>query len=167
MAWAQTDQADVLTAIRDRLISQIEDLNESTCFITLEPVPPMVGSVGGEFVTVCPDNGQFADGVFEGAGEAFLEEDGGVIVSAFARIRLDRNERAEYALTEASRGLLKVWKPAILKALSGQQLTDAGGNDILDNLLQPAGFSKPKIAPESDLIGFSLHFNTDFDWDLS
>lgn len=166
MTWAQTDQGDILAAIRDKLITDIADFNDSTCFLTLKPVPPLIGSAGNLFCTVCPDNSSFNEGVFEGAGEAFLEENGGAIVSVFSRIRLDRNQRATEALTNAARGLLNVYKKAVLKALAGQQLTDADGNEILDNLLMPSGFTTPQLA-EEDVIGFSLHFHTDFDWNLS
>lgn len=166
MAWSSTKQSAVLIAIRDRLINQIAKLNDSTCFLSLRPVPPQKpGSVHNEFVTICPMDSQFNESVFEGAGAAALEENAGVIVTIFSRIKLDRNEHATQALTNATRGLLSIWKPDVLAALTEHNLTD-GVSEILDNLLMPRSCQSPDTGDEG-LIGLSIYFDTDFDWELS
>lgn len=167
MAWAKTDQGAVLLAIRDRLIDQLApDFNNSTCYLSMKPVPPVTpSSVHNIFCTIAPDNGTFNEGVFEGAGEDHVEEDGGVIISVFSRIKTDRVEHATEALTNATRGLLSVWKKRVLKAISGQNLQDADGNEIFDNLPMPRISNIPNLA-DDELVGFSLSFDTDFDWDL-
>lgn len=165
MAWAKTDQADVLTAIQARLKDQIPTLNDSTCFLTLRPVPPSIGSAGNEFVTICPMDSQFNEPVFDGAGEEALEENGGVIVTIFSRIRLDRNDRATQVLTNTTRGILKVLKKQVLAALTNHDLLDTDGDSILDNPLMPRSCQAPDTG-EEDLIGLSIYFDTDFDWDI-
>jgi hypothetical protein len=166
MAWTQTDQADVLTAIQLRLKTAL-GLADSTCFLSLRPVPPVSpAAAGNEFVTICPMDSQFNEGVFEGAGEAALEENAGVIVTVFTRIRLDRNEHATQALTNATRGLLKKWKKDILEALAGHELLDADGESVLVNQLMPRSCQAPDTGEEG-LIGLSIYFDTDFDWSLN
>ena len=166
MARVATTQVDVLEAVISRLISQLTELKASNCYLSLEPYPD-------ERIThplcciVSPMGGVYDATVFEGAGSNSLIENSGVIVSVWSNLKLDQSGHAERVLNDAARGLI-VLKRKILMALTGHDLLDSDGNQILVALMAPRQAEHPqKGVMKDNLTGFSLMFSTDFEWDLS
>ena len=165
MAQAPTTHVVILNAIVDRLISQIDEFNRSTCVISIDPMPA-VNIDHNLFCTVSPNDGSFLEDVFVGAGENSLIEQTATVVTLWSAIRLGRRGVDKELLTNRSRGLLTK-KRDILKALTGYMLTD-GEDDILTNYLQPISAMRPMPPePEERLGDMQLVFKTEFEWDLA
>jgi hypothetical protein len=167
MSRVDTNQATVLQAVVDRLIASVvtdPKLTDETCFASLFPVPPLL-LPSNLFLTVAPIEGQFEPGLHEGGGIYQTSEEAGVVVTVFTRMLLDRGGRSVKVLTESTRGLLVV-KRLVLKALSGHDLVDPVGNQLLRNLMAPLNCDPPKFLDEDKIGYLSLRFSTDFDWDL-
>ncbi len=167
MACRSTTQADVLLRVRDRLIARISGLTDTTCFLTLEPEPPMELK-SNLFVTVCPMSGRFDDGALTGGGQEVAIEEAGVIVTIWSACKLDKAGEATAALTDTTRGVL-VLKRKILQALTSHDLLDANGNKMLVDYMQPVTSDIPRasVYGETQKIGVPLAFSTNFAWDLS
>lgn len=164
-----TDQVDVLQAVVSRLIREVDKFTDTNCFLTAEPPDEPPANVRNNlFCTVSPTNGQFDQGVHEGGGINTTFEDAGVEIVIFNAVKLDRVGHDSALLTEASRGLL-VLKKQILKALSGHDLQDGNGEEILINLMAPLLSKNPRSSKgkEGAVGDLSLQFSTDFEWDLT
>lgn len=70
---SRATQDEILIAIRDRLRSAIDVLNDSNCFVTDQPIPWHMPK-GAYCVTVAPGEGTFPTEFFEGGGNATLTE---------------------------------------------------------------------------------------------
>lgn len=163
MARVASTQAEVLEAIVERLISQIEQLADNTCFLSLTPEPP-VNVSQNLFVTVAPLAGTFGEGEFEGGGENVTFERAGVVVTIFSAIKLDRVAHAAEILLDKNRGLLE-WKRKILRTLAGHDPTVEGGDETLTELVTPLDSSP--ITYDGKHARLMLTFSTDIDWDLT
>lgn len=163
MAVVATNQVDVLNAVVARLIAQVSGLNSSTCFISDTPEPP-AASQNNLFVTVAPTGGRFDEEAQIGAGAAELIEYVGFAVTIWSAMKLDRNEHANYLLTDATRGLLAV-KKSVLKALVGHNLQVTGG-DALVAYIRAINSSPPGYT-QGGLGRITLTFSSEFLWDLS
>lgn len=87
-------QDEILIAIRDRLRSAIDVLNDSNCFVTDQPILLHVPN-GAYCVTVAPGERIFPSEFFAGGGNATLTEQGSVIVTPMVCMKLDRPFRSE------------------------------------------------------------------------
>lgn len=169
MARVPTDQETVLTAVVDRLITQVHAFGDKNCFLTAAPLEEIPENVRDQVVcTVSPTDSQFEMDVHEGAGIFSTIEDAGVILNVFNAVKLDRVGHDAAALTHESRGLLRL-KHEILKALSGHDLKNDAGEQILANVMAPMNSGAPrsykqKLGLVSDL---SVTFSCDFEWDLT
>lgn len=158
----------MLQAVVTRLISAVNKFTDTNCFLTAEPPDEPPANVRNNvFCTVSPTNGQFDQEALIGGGFNTVFEEAGVEVVIFNAVKLDRVGHDSALMTEASRGLL-VLKLAILKALSGHDLQDGSGNEILINLMAPLKSENPRSSKGKDgAVGdLSLQFSTDFEWDL-
>ncbi len=161
-----TVQSLVLACITTKLRTALS-LNCSTCYETLDPlVAPNIPPGGNYIVTVALGDGTFPREMQEGGGFYQVEEDSGVVVSAWTKPKLDRPDQARIALHEEARGLLVV-KRKILEALTGQQLFDESGNPLLRNYIYAMHAYRPAQDPASKLYRISVEFGVDFDWDLT
>lgn len=163
----KTTQAEVLLRVQARLISAISSLNVSTCFLTLEPEPPMEVK-GNLFLTVCPMSGQFDEGFMVGAGQAGALESAGVIVTIWSACKLDKAGEAGTALTDATRGILAV-KRKVLAALTSHDLLNSSGQPMLTAYMKPVSSDVPRasVYNTDQKLGLPLAFSTEFIWDLS
>jgi len=161
-----TTQDIVLQAIVKRLCDDSTNLNlnDSTCFLSMYPLPPELPS-SDLFVTVAPGGGQFPAGLQEGGGQYTTGEEASVVVTVFSRAtKLDRAGRSERVLTDNPRGLLH-YKHKILKALASHDL-QWEGDSILMNLIAVLSAEPPEEIKEERVVFLKLHFSTDFMWDL-
>lgn len=159
-----TTQNAVLAATVKRLIDTIQGLTDSTCFVSLFPVPPGPLPPADVFLTVSPAGGQFDPHWHDGGGEYQTFENASVYVTIFSRVKLDRSGRDDQKLTHIPRGLLE-WKRIVLRCLSGQYLTDADGNALLVNAMLP--HTADAAESSEDYTHLRLVFTTDFLWDLT
>lgn len=166
MPCRKTTQTEVLERVRARLLAAIKQLQDPTCYLSLDPEPDE--QVKGDlFVSLAPMGGVFDQEWLTGAGQEGCREQSGVIVSVWSRVMLDKFQSAKAALTDADRGLLP-WKHRILASLTDHDLLDASGNPILTDRMQPVTSDHPKQAMyRQGMTGFSLAFSTNFIWDLS
>ena len=165
MARIATDQETVLDAVVARLIRQMNDVfRAANCYQTVEP-HPQFDVAHGLFCQVSPAEGRFDDPALAGGGAHTCFENAITDVTVFSRVRLDQPNRSEKVLKDASRGLL-VLKRRILTALTGHDLQDADGNEILINLIAPVTATRPTFDPREHVASVSLAFSTDFEWNL-
>lgn len=145
-----------MIAIRDRLRTAIDVLNDSSCFVTDQPIPLHMPS-GAFCVTVAPCEETFPTKFFAGGGDATLNEQGTVIVTPMVCMKLDRPFRSEQALLQLDCGLVW-WKRSILKAFHvwdptnfpgpSWEVTDSDGRSLLRSELQPIRASTPADVPD-------------------
>lgn len=160
-----TTQTDVLSAVVTRLRAEVTELaNESTCFVSDYPYPPP--NVANDlFATVSPVDGRFDEAQQIGAGNESVIEETGIVVTVFSRVKLDRVGKTEFLLQDATRGLLPL-KRKILKALASHRLVNDDDEELLVNYMHAMQGSAPRFDPDLKLGVMSLHFKTDFEWDL-
>ena len=169
MARVATNQSIVLQAVVDRLIGEIPEFSNSTCFLTtVPPDEPPANIRDNLFATVSPTNGRFREDVHEGAGIFGTFEEAGVMVTVFSSIRLDRIGHDSNLMMDTARGLFAI-KHKIIKALSGHDLLDTAGNQILTNYMAPLTSDRPQSSRDAKTAAgdLSLVFSTDFEWDLT
>lgn len=167
MTWTETTQEAVLDAVVARIRSEIDELgNDSTCFVSDYPDPTPSGVVSNLFAIVSPTDGQFGEEEQVGAGAEQVIENTGVVVTVYSTMRLDRPGRIENLLKDDTRGMLPL-KQKLLKALASHNLLDANGNTILVNYMHAGRSTAPRFDREKNMGVMSLHFHTDFEWDLS
>ena len=172
---SRATQDEILVAIRDRLRTAIDVLNDSNCFVTDQPIP--LHMPGGAYcVTVTPGEGTFPFEFFVGGGNATLTEQGSVIITPMVCMKLDRPFRSEQALLLPDRGLLW-WKRAILQALlvwdpsnfpgPSWEVTDPNGRPLLRSELQPIRASAPADVPDhGGWLGMQMIFAMQWDWEM-
>jgi len=162
MSRSDATQSDVLTAITAALRTALA-LDARQCFEVLEPLaPPVIPKGGVYFVTVAPGEGVFVDGE-QAAGNC--TEEWTVIVTAYARVRLDSTDHDQNLLQEASRGLL-VLKGKLLAALVGADPVN-GEEAFMRDLIFAQRAERPGHDGQKGVAWISIHFGVNFDWDLT
>ena len=168
MARIDVTQAIVYERLVARLIEQLPELNERSCFETLYVESPALGVGGDFFVTVAPGGGSFD--LTEGTGEVpandQLMELDTVLVTAYSRIKLQQPGRDELLLRDLTRGLF-VLKGRILKALFAHDLETAGDDAFLRELLRPVRSYKPEYDIKQGIGWLTMEFSISWDWDLA
>lgn len=164
-----TTQMAVLEAAVLTLQLAVKDIDPNQIFVSDTPWPS-IDMNDNLFITVAPASAGFDQDVTEGAGAAFVLENSMIQVTVWSQILSDRYERAERALLDPIRGLLK-WKQTVLKTFAGQQLyADAPENTqpLLTAYLRPTqAMHPPTKQTEDDYSSFSVVFSAPFNWDLS
>jgi len=154
-------QTDVLELVVKHLREQLE-LNERTCWETIEPLAVQIPRGGPFFVTVAPGEGQFEPG--EQAPRNITEE-WSITVTGYTRPKVDSTDHDEKLLRDAARGLLVV-KHKILKALVGEDIQNKNRDEFLRQLLYAQHSSRPQFDKEKGIGWISIDFGVEFDWDL-
>ena len=158
MARQPNTQLEVLRAVVEVLISEIDDLTRSTCVVSHYPqIPP--GSSSNVFVTVTPMEGSFEEQDHQSA----IIENSGVVVTVWSAIK-GRAKRSEEELFNETRGVLD-WKRRILRVLAGRDLV-VEGNENLASLMFPLNSGRPEPDPESNRVSLMMSFSTDIWWDI-
>lgn len=167
-----TDQATVLNAVVAKIRAEISGFSsEVTCFISDVPWPA-IEVHDDAFITVCPKDAGFDDGLTVGGGSFQVLEHAVFQVTYWSRLTTDQLEHSKYAMLDSVKGIL-VLKKLILKCLAGQQLySDYPTNTrpLLTEVLRPASAQHPPSRQHSGDIEFesmSLAFIGPFFWDLS
>ena len=165
-----TTHAEVLLAVATKIRSNVQSLGtENICFVSDTP-EPSVEVNDNLFATVCPSDGQFDNGIIDGAGNVGVTELSPVIVTIFSRIEVDQIEHFQQGFTDVNRGLLTI-KRQVLMALSGKNL-DGGqyngfGSLLLLEALTPSRSRHPLSKQRDDeFASCGLVFDAKFHWDL-
>lgn len=164
-----TDQITILNAIVAKLRVDISDLfgSETTCFLSATPWPAV--EVNDDvFCTVNSGNSSFEYDEETGQGSFGVLEHGVFQVTVWSKLSTDRLDHDVYAMTDATRGVLKI-KQLVLKCLAGQQLYNAETSAPLlsSGCLRPTSTAYPPPRhDEADYTSFSLAFSGSFYWDL-
>lgn len=167
-----TDQATVLNAVVAKIRAEISGFdNEAVCFISDVPWPST--EVNDDcFITICPKDAGFDDGLTVGGGGYQVLEHAVFQVTYWSKLSTDQLEHSRYATLDASKGVLPL-KKLILKCLAGQQLySDYPTNTrpLLTEVLRPSmAMHTPSRQHSGDpeYASMSLAFIGPFFWDLS
>lgn len=170
----QTTQDHILTSIVERLISQFDELDESNCWLTDQPIP--ISIPGGRLaVTVSLGPGRFPAEFFAGGGADTLVEDGSLVITPLVVTPADRPRRKWRKIMGAERAgdapsLLYI-KHGILKALLADPdwEPDDGDKPLLRDMLSPLSCDDPHDVPVGETVATAMRmrFSIVFDWDLS
>ena len=161
MARTKGNPVDILKAIVDRLVDQVEECNDMTCYLALSP--DAVAQSAGDFTfVVAPLSGTFDQGYIEGGGQEQMKVDSGIVVKIHSDSHLDHVARDTAFLTAHGQNVLDVAR-RVLKALScWSPVKDQ--NHITRDPLTPTSFVLAKS--QSGLGAIEIDFACCFDWDL-
>jgi len=165
-----TTQAEVLLAVAQKIRASVPLLtNESVCFVSDTP-EPSVEEQSNLFATVCPADGQYDNGIIDGAGNVGVAEVSPIIVTIFSRIEVDQIEHFQQGFVDATRGLFTI-KKQVLTALAGKNL-DGGqyngfGSLLLMESLTPSRSRHPQSKGRGDeFASCGIVFDAKFTWEL-
>lgn len=166
MARVDSEQADVLDACLAKLITDIPQLSDKNTYISILPYPP-VKITDNLFVVVSPTDGTFPEELVEGGGQNQCTEVSGILVSIFTRFAAYREGREREALSENTRGILRM-KRLVLKSLTAADLS-FNANLVLRSLVIPKVSGPPDFADPNDkaLIQVTIRFEVTWDWSLT
>lgn len=170
----RTTQDRILTSIVDRLISEIDELDKSNCWLSDQPIP--ISIPGGRYaVTVSLGPGRFPSEFFAGGGSDTLVEDGALVITPLVVATSDRPRRkwrkiaGEHRIGDAPS--LLYFKHGILKALLADSEWEPhdGDKPLLRDMLSPLSCDQPHDVPVGETLAsaMQMRFSTVFDWDLA
>lgn len=168
----RTDQSLILRSIRDRLIEEIDEVSEETCWVSDQPVPVSMPA-GRIAITVSMGPGRFPSEFFAGGGSDTLTEDGSIIVCILSVRADDRPRRAwrKIAGTESDTPSLLRLKRDVLAALLGSRDWEphSGDKPLLRDMLSPLSATEPRDVPVGETVAGAVKvtFSTVFDWQLT
>lgn len=155
-------QVEILDAIVERLISQIDSFTDATCFRSLLPVPPPNLPVGTGAVVV-PASGSFE--TYGGYNDT-IAEDATVRVSIYHRINLDSVGRSINALNSAGASLLDAKRNVLRVLIDPTWEPEANGRSLLQSLIEPINAEGPDLDEQNNVAFVVLTFATPFVWRL-
>lgn len=155
---------DILLAVKRRLIAEIDECNESTCYLCLDSDENPNPNPGKRFYAIAPLSGEFDLAYFDGGSLNQATVNTGFIVRVYSAIKLDQAGRDSNFLTHEALGILKYTR-RVLKKLAGWSPQDEDEeNEITRDPLIPSGFVIHK--PKKGLGCIDIEFKLCFDWDL-
>jgi len=163
MARTNADPELILERIAARLIDQLEGVSAANCFAVLAPTRDAVPNAADFIYHVSLVSGQFDSGAFDGGGNEQATVHAQLAVTIWSTRDLDQVGRDRKFLVDPGLGLLPKAKKVLL-ALSGHDLEDESGNELLDQPFFPADFHIERL--ERNLGSIQIGFSIVFDWDL-
>lgn len=168
----KADQEPILDSIVARLIDQIAEFNDQTCWLTDQSIP-MTMPGGRIACTVSPGPGRFPSEFFAGAGHDTLTEDGSIVITPILITNVDRPRRASRRLVEhddQTKGLI-YYKKAILAALFAKSDWEPhdGKQPLLRDMLSPLRCDAPAdvMIGEAQALAMKITISTVFDWRMN
>ncbi len=159
----------IFTQIVARLIDQVSNANDSTCYISLDP-DDLPAANAGEFIFVVTPavSGNFDDGLFDGGGQSQTTVRWPVVVTVWSTVIRDASGHDTQFLTHATLGII-AQGTLVLKALAGHDLQDAEDtpSEILAQPIFPSDAALDRRDPPSGKGFIQFGFEVIFDWDLS
>jgi len=164
------DLAAILLAVVTRLRAQLDTaerpVNESNCYLSLDPSARKKTASDLVFV-VGPSSGQFDEAMIEGGGVEQLTADIYIIVTIQSALQLDEAQREESFLTDSAMGVLKSATNVLAALATWDPSTTSGGDTLLQvrDPLMPSGFEFSKEGKSKGSM--TLTFKCKFDWNVS
>ena len=156
----------VVTRLRAQLNSGTRPVNESNCYLCLDPNAKKKTASDLVFV-VGPSSGSFDEAMIEGGGQEQLTADLYLIVTIQSALQLDEAQREEYFLTDAGLGVLGAGTDVLAALAVWDPSTTSGADTLLQvrDPLMPSGFEFSKEGKSKGSM--TLTFKCKFDWDVS
>lgn len=170
---SRTHQSDILSSIVARLIDQVDELTEDTCWLTDQPIPVTMPA-GRYAVTVSIGGGRFPSEFFTGGGADTLTEDGSVVITPLVVTPADRPRRKWKKLVNGSQPgdapTLLYFKHAILQSLLADPEWEPqqGDQPLLRDMLSPIACDPPRDVRVGETVAAAMQmtFSTVFDWSI-
>lgn len=164
----QTKLAPLLLAVVEQLKAEISGLEESTCFISLNPDDEPADTPGSLWITVSPGGGQFDKELWTGGGREQATVDTTFTVAVHSPVQLDQKGRDVEVLTNESLGVLQMLDQ-VIDTLSGwDYITDLGDpteETHTRDPLVPSGWTYPQ-RPTDRHGWIGMVFEVKFDWEM-
>jgi len=162
-----TTQDKVLEAIAQRLRNKVEEFNDAgVCFFSDQqfPLKPPPGDL---FCTVAAGDGVFPEDKFSGGGDDTLTENSTVDITVFRKALSQQPGKMDEALLSSEKGLIKRFKPRILRAMfkDAWDPVDGDGVELLRDYLFPIRAERPNTWREQ-YVYLRLTIGANFDWSL-
>lgn len=176
---SQSDRAteyEIITAVLNRLHAKVPELNDHTCIFCDQPVPAF-WPPGPLCCVVSPGGSSYPEAFYVGGGVSTLYQDSTLDVTVWLQRLLDRPTSLTEALLANQSGLIRRWKPEILRALL-LEMDDSNeayewmplnedGKGLLRGMLAPRNASAIKIVDtDTPWVGLTISFGVEFDWRL-
>lgn len=169
----KVNQVDILTSIVERLIDQIDELNENTCWLSDQPIP--LTMPGGRYaVTVSMGAGRYMGELFGGGGHDTTGEDGSVVITPLVVSPADRVRRKWKKIAAAENigdvPSILYFKTEILKAMLGDGWEPQTVDRFLcRSMISPLSCDAPRDVRVGETMATAsqIVFSTVFDWDLT
>lgn len=169
MARIPTTENLILESVRDRLIDQVDGFNQATVLVTDIPWPGDQWA-NSRILTVSPRDGIFDPANFYGGGYHVVTETAGFLVSYYSQEMAEAPNKIDLAMYKRPDGGWCEVKRQILRALLVDWEPSYNGNNLLRDMLSPAGSVSPRaFAVESvgRVVEAGVQFNIVWDWDLT
>lgn len=153
----------ILNAIVARLIDEVEDADEASCFLAIE-TDQLAPSADGFVVLVSPQSGQFDEGALDGGGQVMATDYFEFSVTVYSTTMLDDSYRDNKALTDAALGLVQRHRD-VLQALTAHDLLNTDDENVLRDPILPRGYEFGRSG--RGLCFVRQVFRLAFDWDLT
>ena len=158
MARVDSRLPTLLRAVHSRISDQVLGANDSLVIISDDPdsTPPMPGDVW--WVVSPAPSGQFTEN-FGGGSVESAEVQTAFIVTVHSIIQQDEPGRGEEMFLDPNFGIFEKMSP-VLEALSGHDLLDPDGNQILSQPIFPADYQwhRNSRTHSSVQMGFTVVF---------
>lgn len=157
-----TTPDEILTRLVARLIDQIPEANESTCYISAKPeeLPP---NPGDWILTVSPGQPGFTE-TFQGGGQATLETSMTFTITIHGTHQNDEPGHSANFFGHAQRGLFPMFVK-VAKALLDHELENEDGVFCLNESIHPGQGNWVSYDRARNWIQLIVELT--FDWDLS
>lgn len=171
----KADPEDILVSIVERLIDQIDQATDDSCYVTDQPMPIAMPS-GRYILTVSLGDGNFPVEYFAGGGHDTITEQVSIVVSAIVAHQQDRPHRRHRRTgldpnrnTDDTTPNLMYWRRSILKALlpdPSEWEINKNGEPLLRDQLSPSSTIGPRDVRIGDAMcsAIQISFTTLFDW---
>ena len=165
MARVDITEAEVMEIVIDHLRTTLE-LNERQCYETVSPLTPPKNPLSEWWLTVSPGEGNFDEAMQSGGGRHQVTEEWQLLVTGYARVRLDSTDHDMQLLREVNRGLLHI-KRRILWAMAQVDLHKIDSDDTFQlKYLVVRHAGKPEYDEDRQTGWQTVFFEMSHDWDL-
>ena len=180
MIVGQTNDSEILTIIRDRLIARIPDFSTDNCWIDDAPIPP--GDDPPPYnvcCTVTSHDSEFDAAQQLQASPCNLIEHGAIEIAVLRRMALDRPKKLDQIMLEEDRSLVGYFKPLVLQTLLLDSVTSGGntikrpwmplnprGSLLFADSLKVKKYSSPRRINDWPVLVMTLLFTASWRWQL-
>jgi hypothetical protein len=145
MSYADGKLDSILQAIVSRIIAQVQQnsvptFRAETCYLSMMPDDTPAPSPGNFVCVVAGDAGNFEEGNIDGGGQFQATATMMVRVKIHSPVQLDEYNRDAIFLTDATRGILEIWRQVVKCLMTPFFPEDATNHVDTRDPLMPAAF---------------------------